>query len=147
MPITVLLASTSTPVAQGLRRALHGVADISIVAESRDVPSTLDRMAKRQPDVMVIDMDMLSAPGGGELNGAIRRRTGATVFVDPCGRWASRVPPRAAGPFLRLAPPLASATPNMASITDRLLRAVRDVLEMKPPGEGDEDGFGGGTEL
>jgi two-component system, NarL family, response regulator NreC len=62
--IDIVVADDHAVVRGGLRRLLDAEPDLSVVAEAGDVDSTLEQVASRRPDVLVLDLHM---PGGGSL--------------------------------------------------------------------------------
>jgi DNA-binding NarL/FixJ family response regulator len=62
-PIRVLLVDDHTLVRQGLRSALEAYSNIDVVGEAGDGEEAVERAAKLQPEVVVMDINMLKMDG------------------------------------------------------------------------------------
>jgi two-component system response regulator NreC len=69
--IRVVLADDHSVVRHGLRQLLEAEGGFAVVAEAKDVPSTVETVRSRQPDVLVLDLNM---PGGSSLDAIPRLR-------------------------------------------------------------------------
>lgn len=63
--IRVVLADDHSVVRHGLRQLLEANGGFAVVAEAADVPSTVEEVRDRQPDVLILDLNM---PGGSSLD-------------------------------------------------------------------------------
>jgi len=59
---TVVIADDHEVVRSGLRTLLGKEADLEVTAETRDVRSTLAHVRAKQPDVLVLDLNMADGP-------------------------------------------------------------------------------------
>lgn len=69
--IRVVLADDHSVVRHGLRQLLEADGGFAVVAEAKDVPSTVDTVRSRRPDVLILDLNM---PGGSSLDAIPRLR-------------------------------------------------------------------------
>jgi DNA-binding NarL/FixJ family response regulator len=60
--VRVLIVDDHPLFRDGLRTALHGVADVEVVGEAGTAPDAVGAAARLRPDVVVMDLDL---PGGG----------------------------------------------------------------------------------
>jgi DNA-binding NarL/FixJ family response regulator len=64
-PLSVLIADDSSVIRERLGDLLRDVPGVSVVAESEDVPGTLDAIRRLHPAAVVLDVSM---PGGSGLD-------------------------------------------------------------------------------
>ena len=78
--IRVILADDHSVVRHGLRQLLEADGGFAVVAETADVPSTLQTVRDRRPDVLILDLNM---PGGSSLDAIpqLRREAPDTQIV------------------------------------------------------------------
>jgi two-component system response regulator NreC len=69
--IRVVLADDHSVVRHGLRQLLEADGGFAVVAEAEDVPTTVETVRSRRPDVLILDLNM---PGGSSLDAIPRLR-------------------------------------------------------------------------
>lgn len=80
-PLSVLLADDSTIVRERLRALLGEVPGVSIVAETEDVPGTMEAVRRLCPAVVVLDLAMPGGSGLEVLRQMAKERLPGAVYV------------------------------------------------------------------
>jgi len=58
IPISVMIVDDHQLIIDGLHTLLRNISDIEVIADANDGPTLLKHMALRQPDVLIMDVDM-----------------------------------------------------------------------------------------
>ena len=81
MTIRIVLVDDHPVVRAGLRALIDGQDDLDVVGEAQDLPSTERLVALEQPDVVLMDLNLGSGPGGAEVTASLRARADAPEIL------------------------------------------------------------------
>lgn len=70
--VRVVLVDDHPVVRAGLRALIDGQADLEVVGEAQDLPSAERAVALERPDVVLMDLNLGSGPGGAEVTARLR---------------------------------------------------------------------------
>ena len=116
--ISLVLVDDHPVVRAGLRALLEGQDDLTVVAEASDAAGALDVVERFRPDVVLMDLNLGSGPGGVSTTAALRAgqdppRVLVLTTYDTEADILAAIDAGAAGYLLKDAPP------------DELYRAIR----------------------
>src|SRR2546428_8373307 len=90
MKLRIIIADDEPLARERLRRLLGGEADVEIVAECADGPSTVEAVRAHAPDLLLLDVQMPGMDGFDVLRALGAKRLPAVVFVTAFDRHAVR---------------------------------------------------------
>jgi DNA-binding NarL/FixJ family response regulator len=79
--IRIVLVDDHPVVRAGLRALIDGQDDLDVVGEAQDLPSAERLVGLEQPDVVLMDLNLGSGPGGAEVTASLRAKADAPEIL------------------------------------------------------------------